>query len=90
MSRGHAMATLPPPRSTWDAINPMRLLGELSETRYWMYLLLLPSLILILAVVLYPTLYGAQLSFREMRLNRPALGTGLVGFKHYILSLIHI
>jgi multiple sugar transport system permease protein len=64
--------------------SPVTWIGELSETRYWMYLLLLPSLILILAVVLYPTLYGMQLSFREMRLNRPALGTGFVGLKHYI------
>jgi multiple sugar transport system permease protein len=64
--------------------NPMAWIGELSETRYWMYLLLLPSLILILAVVLYPTIYGMQLSFREMRLNRPALGTGFVGLKHYL------
>lgn len=63
---------------------PLAWLGELSETRYWMYLLLVPSLILILAVVLYPTLYGAQLSLREMRLNRPELGNGFVGFKHYI------
>jgi multiple sugar transport system permease protein len=62
----------------------MAWIGELSETRYWMYLLLLPSLILILAVVLYPTVYGMQLSFREMRLNRPALGSGFVGLKHYL------
>lgn len=83
MSRGNSTAAYPPPRSTWDAINPVRMLGELSETRYWMYLLLLPSLLLIAAVVLYPTVYGIQLSFREMRLNRPDLGTGWVMFKHY-------
>lgn len=59
------------------------MIGELSETRYWMYLLLLPSLLLITAVVLYPTIYGIQMSFREMRLNRPDLGTGFVGLKHY-------
>jgi ABC-type sugar transport system permease subunit len=43
-----------------------------------MYLLLLPSALLICAVVIYPTLYGMQLSFREMRLNRPDLGTDWV------------
>lgn len=75
--------TAHPPRSTWDAINPVRMIGELSETRYWMYLLLLPSALLITAVVLYPTLYGMQMSFREMRLNRPDLGTGFVALKHY-------
>lgn len=73
----------PPPRSAWDTINPVRLLGELSETRFWMYLLLLPSALLIMGVVLYPTLYGMQLSFHEMRLNRPDLGTDWVLFKHY-------
>ena len=73
----------PRPKTTWDAINPVRMIGDLSETRYWMYLLLLPSALLITAVVLYPTLYGMQMSFREMRLNRPDLGTGFVGLKHY-------
>lgn len=63
--------------------NPLSAFGELSEGRYWMYLLLLPSALMIVAVVLYPTLYGIQLSFREMRLNRIDLGTGWVGFKHY-------
>ena len=87
MSQGSRMAALPPPRSTWDAINPLRLLGELSETRYWMYLLLLPSALLITAIVLFPTVYGFQLSFQEMRLNRPDLGTGFVGLKHYARML---
>jgi len=73
---------MPPPRNIWDAINPVRLLGELSETRYWMYLLLLPSALLISAIVLFPTVYGFQLSFTEMRLNRPAGNGALVGFKH--------
>lgn len=83
MSRGNAIPALPAPRSIWDAINPLRLLGELSETRYWMYLLLLPSALLISAIVLFPTVYGFQLSFTEMRLNR-ATGNGVfVGFKHY-------
>ncbi len=59
-----------------------RLLG-ITEGRYWAYLLLVPSLLLILAVVVYPTLWGMGLSFREMRLNRPDLGTGFVGLKHY-------
>lgn len=59
------------------------LLGRLSERRGWAWWLLLPSLLMILAVVLYPTLWGIHLSFREMRLNRPALGTGFVGLRHY-------
>ncbi len=63
--------------------NPVRLIGELSETRYWMYLLLLPSLILIVGVVLYPTIYGVNLSFQTMRLNRPA-ANGFAGFDQYV------
>lgn len=87
MSRTSYSATSSAPLSVWDAINPVRMLGELSETRYWMYLLLLPSALLITAVVLYPTLYGMQMSFREMRLNRPDLGTDWVGSKHYARML---
>ena len=59
-------------------------LAGISETRYWAYALIIPSLLMILAVVLYPTVWGITLSFREMRLNRPDLGTGFVGLKHYI------
>ena len=29
--------------SSMSRRNPLNLIGELSETRYWMYLLLLPS-----------------------------------------------
>jgi multiple sugar transport system permease protein len=87
MSRGPAITAMPPPRNAWDAINPVRLLGELSETRYWMYLLLLPSALLITAIVLFPTVYGFQLSFTEMRLNRPAGNGAFVGLKHYARML---
>jgi multiple sugar transport system permease protein len=58
-------------------------LESLSETKGWAYWLLAPSLFLILVVVLYPTVWGVALSFREMRPNRLDLGTGFVGMKHY-------
>ena len=61
---------------------PLRCLGDLSETRCWMYLLHLPSQTIIFAVIAYPTLYGFWISFQEMRLTRPGL-KGFVGFKHY-------
>ena len=57
--------------------------ANLSDSRYWAYYLVVPSLALIFALILYPTLWGFELSFREMRLNRPDLGTGFVGLKHY-------
>ena len=83
MSPDRSQVAPPPSPTVWARINPVRMVGEFSESRYWMYLLLLPSALLITAVVLYPTVYGIQLSFREMRLNRPDLGTGWVMFKHY-------
>lgn len=58
-----------------------------SERRFWALYLIVPSLVMILAVVLYPTVWGIALSFREMRLNRPDLGTGFVGLKHYLAIL---
>lgn len=58
-----------------------------SEKRFWALYLIVPSLVMILAVVLYPTVWGIALSFREMRLNRPDLGTGFVGLKHYLAIL---
>ena len=61
---------------------------NLTESRHWAYILLIPSLIMILTVVIYPTLWGVTLSFREMRLNRLDLGTGFVGLKHYV-TLLH-
>jgi len=69
-----------PPRTSF---NPLVLLGRLSETRYWAYFLIIPSLVLITAVVVYPVLSGVVISFREYRLNRPDLGTGFVGLEHY-------
>lgn len=66
--------------------HPFSSLGEISETRYWVYLLLLPSLLLLFLVVAYPTIYGFFISVREMRLTRPALN-GWVGMKHYVAMM---
>jgi multiple sugar transport system permease protein len=63
--------------------DPLGILSRHSDDRHWALLLLVPSLVIILAIVLYPMLYGIGLSFREMRLTRPDLGTGLVGLRHY-------
>jgi multiple sugar transport system permease protein len=76
-------ATLPADKSASPARRLAAAVGDLSDSRYWAYYLLLPSLALICAVVLYPTIWGIGLSFREMRLNRLDLGTGFVGLKHY-------
>ena len=64
-------------------LDPLRILSRHSEDRHWALYLLVPSLVIIAAIVLYPMLYGIGLSFREMRLTRPDLGTGLVGLRHY-------
>jgi multiple sugar transport system permease protein len=84
MSGGEQVRAMPfPPASGWRRLNPAYWLGELSETRFWMYLLLLPSLVLIVGVVLYPTVYGIELSFETMRLNRPA-NNGFAGWAQYV------
>jgi multiple sugar transport system permease protein len=62
---------------------PMQWLAQLSEHRHWAYFLIIPSIIFICIVIIYPTISGITLSFREMRLTRPDLGTGFVGLKHY-------
>ncbi|MET0170859.1 MAG: sugar ABC transporter permease [Agrobacterium vaccinii] len=66
--------------------HPFSSLGDISETRYWVYLLLLPSLLLLFLVVAYPTIYGFFISVREMRLTRPGLN-GFVGMKHYVAMM---
>ena len=62
--------------------NPFSAIGALSETRYWVYLLLLPSLVLLLIVIAYPTVYGFNISLHEMRLTRPGQN-GWIGLRHY-------
>jgi multiple sugar transport system permease protein len=69
------------------SFSPLEFLGNLSEGRQWAYILILPSLLLILAVVIYPVASGIILSFHEMRLTRPDLGTPFVGLKHYAAML---
>lgn len=64
--------------------NPIDLLGKLSESRYWAYVLLAPSLLLVLAVIVYPVGYGIFLSFQQFNLMRAALGMKFVGLEQYI------
>lgn len=71
-------------RSGLDRFNPFVHLAKLSEGRFWVAALLTPAIVIIALIVVYPTIYGITLSFREMRLLRPDLGTGFVGLKHYI------
>lgn len=62
---------------------PGKLLGQVSEHRHWAYFLIIPSIVFICIVIIYPTISGILLSFREMRLTRPDLGTGFVGLRNY-------
>ena len=68
---------------TQKRFNLLWWLGQLSEHKYWAFFLILPSIIFIFLVIIYPTLNGISLSFREMRLLRPELGTGFIGLEHY-------
>ena len=58
-----------------------------SDAHAFPWLMLLPALLLVLAIVIYPTISGIDLSFRQMRLNRMDLGTGYVGLRQYTLLL---
>jgi multiple sugar transport system permease protein len=62
-------------------------LGRLVERRTWAWLMLMPSLAILVVNALYPTLYGITLGFREMRLTRPDAGTGFVGVTHFLTML---
>ena len=66
-----------------DLLRPGQWLGWVSEHRYWAYFLIIPSILFIFAIIIYPTANGIILSFREMRLTRPDLGTGFIGLRHY-------
>lgn len=68
------------PKRRFSLVDP---LVAVTEGRYWAYLLIAPSLVLVGAVVVYPVIDGILLSFREYRLNRPALGTPWIGLEHY-------
>ena len=74
--------TLPAARKG-RSLNPLTWLGELSESRYWAYLLLLPSLLLVVAVIVYPVFYGVYLSFQQFNLLRAGLGMKFVGLQQY-------
>jgi len=68
------------PKRRFSLVTP---LVAVTEGRYWAYLLIAPSLVLVGAVVVYPVIDGILLSFREYRLNRLALGTPWIGLEHY-------
>ena len=70
-----------PTTSLW--LRPGQWPGWVSEHRYWAYFLIVPSILFIFAIIIYPTANGMILSFREMRLTRPDLGTGFIGLRHY-------
>lgn len=65
-----------------DRVNPLSWLGRLSESRGWAWFLLLPTMVLLTLIVVYPTIYGIALSFQDVRLLRPDAG-GFVGLRHY-------
>ncbi len=58
-------------------------LGEVSEGRYWAYLLLFPSFLLVTAVVIYPVISGIWLSFHQFNIMRINQGMRFVGLEQY-------
>src|SRR3981189_2635687 len=57
-------------------------MGDLSESRRWAYYLLLPSLLLVTAVALYPVVSGVWLSFQRYNLLRAPVPS-FIGLAQY-------
>ena len=57
-------------------------LGDISESRRWAYYLLLPSLLLVAAVAIYPVASGVWLSFQRYNLLRAPVPS-FIGLKQY-------
>lgn len=64
-------------------LNPFPLIGRISETKYWAYLMILPGLLLVSVVIFYPVISGILLSFHEYNLLRPKAGQPWVGLQQY-------
>src|SRR3977135_2318420 len=56
--------------------------GDLSESNHWAYYLLLPSLLLVAAVAIYPVASGVWLSFQRYNLLRAPIPS-FVGLAQY-------
>jgi multiple sugar transport system permease protein len=80
----HVSAPPPQVKTPLPWRQPLAMIGALSETRYWAYLLLLPSLLLVTAVIIYPVLSGINMSFNQFNLLRIAQGMKFIGLQHYI------
>jgi multiple sugar transport system permease protein len=63
-------------RAAWN-------LGDISETRRWAYFLLLPSLVLVAAVALYPVASGVWLGFQRYNLLRTP-SPSFIGLGQYV------
>lgn len=64
-------------------LNPFSLIGRISETKYWAYLMILPGLLLVSVVIFYPVISGIWLSFHKYNLLRPKAGQPWVGLEQY-------
>lgn len=58
----------------------------MSEGRFAL-ILLAPTLLLILGLLLYPLLYSIYLSFVDLNITNPDIGTQFVGFKNFMENL---
>ncbi|MCD9022857.1 carbohydrate ABC transporter permease [Cohnella silvisoli] len=58
----------------------------MSEGRFAL-ILLAPTLLLIVGLLLYPLLYSIYLSFVDLNITNPAIGTKFVGFRNFMDNL---
>jgi ABC-type sugar transport system permease subunit len=64
-------------------LNPFPLIGKISETKYWAYLMILSGLLLLSVVVFYPVLSGIWLSFHRYNLLQINKGQRWVGLEQF-------
>jgi multiple sugar transport system permease protein len=69
-------------RKKESSFNPFAFLARVSDGRRWAYFMILPSLLLVFIVVIYPVLTGIAFSVQDVRLNRPDK-SGFLGLAQY-------
>lgn len=82
---GAASTGSEPPRDPgYSRIKPTRLRAAIDyfDRKIWAYALVIPSLIMVGVVIVYPMVSGILMSFQDIRLLRPD-AQGFIGLEHY-------
>ncbi|MHA6692506.1 carbohydrate ABC transporter permease [Devosia sp. A449] len=71
-------------RSYTPFLRPLSKVIGFIEGKRWPFVFLIPSMVIIGIIILFPIFWGFSLSIREMHLTRPDKGQDFVGLKHFI------